>query len=563
MARRLPLCIAVFVLCAFCADGKTRTLTSVTDGNWDDPSSWVEILSGHNAVPTPEDVVVINSHTIVMTRHGEVAGFHLKDGTLDLGTHALITDGGGQWDRGVITGPGGFNNKGELRLAASLTKTLQGVFNNWNRIIHHDRGDLNLAYRAVLVNREGAIYDLQSDANITGLARWDATPKFLNRGIFRKTGGAATSRLEIVFRNQGGTIEVLKGTLSLAGTGGAGSVSSNGWFHVAKGAVLDLGGVNFHVFNGRYEGGGDGSIEFSRGTLLVGTDFGDTRFQFSGGGFCWKGGTIDPVMGPLVNDGMFTLEGAAVKNMGAGPAFRNAGTVIHKGTGNLNLEYGGMCHNARGAIYEIQGDAGITASGGEGPIPLFMNYGTFRKSSGTGIATVHAEYRNMGAVEVASGMLNFNDAYVQRSGVTRLAGGSVASSAPLDIRGGTLTGAGKVFASVRNAAVLAPGSSAGTLTINGGYSQNAEGTIEIEVGGPTAGVDYDQLRVTGYVSLDGVLRVELVRGFMPKAGDTFEIITYRGHSGAFAETYWPELAAGLEWSLAYGEKGVRLSVVAP
>ena len=50
--------------------------------------------------------------------------------------------------------------------------------------------------------------------------------------------------------------------------------------------------------------------------------------------------------------------------------------------------------------------------------------------------------------------------------------------------------------------ILAPGSSAGTMTISGNYILGGTGTLEIEIGGFTSGL-FDVLTVTGNASLTG------------------------------------------------------------
>jgi hypothetical protein len=503
--------------------------------------------------------VVIDSHTIVMTQGEHVSGFHLKSGILDLGPHHLTTGRGGTWDRGMITGSGGFDNRGELTLDDTPTKTLQGILNNFSKV-SHDLGNLNLAYASVLLNREESLYELTSDANITGLLRWDATPRFINEGTFRKAAGTATSRIEVVFNNVGGRIEIDSGTLSLVGTSGEASISSNGVFEVAKDAVLHLAGNNVNVFNGRYEGAGEGSVEMSLGTIKLGTDFHDVTFAFGGGGFVWKGGSIEPVLGALVNEGHFTVDGESMKNLG-GQAFRNQGTVVHKGTGHLNLEYGSACHNEEGALYDLQDDVAVVVSGGEGPKPVFENAGRLQKSAGRGAASIRTPFENAGEVEVNSGMLNFLDAFVQEDGITRLRGGDLAASEALDIRGGTLAGAGRVFASVKSSGTLTPGNSAGLMVIHGDYNQGPRGRLEVEIGGSSPGNEYDQLQVLGQARMRGRLDVVLTDDFVPQVGDIFDIVQCRSCEPDFRSVNLPDLPGGLTWDVRYEHDSVRLFVV--
>ena len=78
-----------------------------------------------------------------------------------------------------------------------------------------------------------------------------------------------------------------------------------------------------------------------------------------------------------------------------------------------------------------------------------------------------------------------------------------------------------------------PGSP-GVLTIVGDYTQTASGVLVIEVGGPNAGTDFDQLAVTGQATLDGTLTVNLTGGFVPSSGDSFQVLTFGSGTGVFA-----------------------------
>jgi hypothetical protein len=98
-------------------------------------------------------------------------------------------------------------------------------------------------------------------------------------------------------------------------------------------------------------------------------------------------------------------------------------------------------------------------------------------------------------------------------------------------------------------------------------SAEYDGTLDIEIGGLTAGSEYDQLNHTlagGAAQLGGTLGVSLLNGFMPQAGDMFDILTAAGGvSGTFATTILPALAGDLFWNINYGPNSVELTVAAP
>jgi hypothetical protein len=93
------------------------------------------------------------------------------------------------------------------------------------------------------------------------------------------------------------------------------------------------------------------------------------------------------------------------------------------------------------------------------------------------------------------------------------------------------------------------------------------GTLDIEIGGTMPGSDYDQLNHIlgdGLAQLGGTLNVSLLNGFMPQAGDMFDILTGAGGiSSTFASTMLPALTGDLFWTINYGPSLVELAVEAP
>jgi hypothetical protein len=95
---------------------------------------------------------------------------------------------------------------------------------------------------------------------------------------------------------------------------------------------------------------------------------------------------------------------------------------------------------------------------------------------------------------------------------------------------------------------LFPGHS-GTLTVTG--SLTSSGAITAEVGGLTAGTQYDRLAVTGPITLSGVLNVGLINAFVPVSGNTFTVITHTGaRTGTFSTANLASPIAGLPTYLA-------------
>ena len=75
---------------------------------------------------------------------------------------------------------------------------------------------------------------------------------------------------------------------------------------------------------------------------------------------------------------------------------------------------------------------------------------------------------------------------------------------------------------------MAPGVIAGTLTVYGDVTLEAGSFFDIQLGGTTAGSEYDQLDVFGSVNTQGTLRVSLLDSYLPTLGSTFDILSASG-----------------------------------
>src|SRR5262249_53904670 len=79
--------------------------------------------------------------------------------------------------------------------------------------------------------------------------------------------------------------------------------------------------------------------------------------------------------------------------------------------------------------------------------------------------------------------------------------------------------------------------------------------------GATKGSQYDSLTIAGSVSLSGALDVDLINGFMPLPGQSFNILTAAGGiDGTFDTLDLPALAGGLYFNLTYAPTTITLSV---
>ena len=119
--------------------------------------------------------------------------------------------------------------------------------------------------------------------------------------------------------------------------------------------------------------------------------------------------------------------------------------------------------------------------------------------------------------------------------------------------------AGSVLTSLSNSGkVSSKASSPGLLTSSGTFTQTSTGILNIELGGTSAGSSYDDLSVTGAATLNGILNVDLVNGFTPTIGETFDIITCGSRSGTF--TSLTSSASGLTYTATYTSNLARLTI---
>lgn len=94
---------------------------------------------------------------------------------------------------------------------------------------------------------------------------------------------------------------------------------------------------------------------------------------------------------------------------------------------------------------------------------------------------------------------------------------------------------------------FAPGIQVGNSAITGSLTMNANGLLEMQLGGTASG-DYDHLSISGLSSLQGDLEVAYFNGFMASNGDSFDLFDYNGgKSGTFDSIVLPTLSGGLSW----------------
>ncbi len=132
--------------------------------------------------------------------------------------------------------------------------------------------------------------------------------------------------------------------------------------------------------------------------------------------------------------------------------------------------------------------------------------------------------------------------------------------------GGTLSGTGTIFSRGLRLAggangftgQLAPGNSPGTLTIEGNFTQEPLGLLDIELAGASAG-QFDVLKVVGDASIEGDVLLEFIDGFAPHQGDRFNFLSVTGaRSGQLQNVEVRNLAPGFQFELQNDAGGLSL-----
>ena len=102
-----------------------------------------------------------------------------------------------------------------------------------------------------------------------------------------------------------------------------------------SGATLDLTGGQTVTYSGTLTGSGDGTVQFSGGTLAVGV--GGLTLNFPEGLFQWTGGQMELTGGDATNLGTVNLSGSNQTQIYADGTLYDYGTIIQSGTGDFGL----------------------------------------------------------------------------------------------------------------------------------------------------------------------------------------------------------------------------------
>jgi hypothetical protein len=526
--------------------------------------------------------LVISGGNVLFSGTGTLtpSSVNFASGTLQ-GTMAMTVSGPFSWTGGNFGVAGStlfVVANGGISLSANGKNFVGGTLVNagpgsWS-------GGLITCNGGVFSNAPSATFDLQANGTSFGLN--SGTPLFANAGILRKVGGTGTASITIGFANSG-SVQVNTGVLSLTLTDGSGSftpaagttlmltgaatltgsasISGPGNFEVVSGfltnhGTLNIGGTNtFSGGNSRFDGTvlltnaplvvsggtvtftGTGSITPSILNLSLGILQGSMPITVLGPTL-WSGGTIGGGGPNLV---LSANGGLAI----SGITKTLSGTLVNNGVGTwTNGQVGcnsAAFSNAASAVLDFLGDGSFFAQNSGNSI--LVNNGTMRKTGGTGLTSITCPSTNSGTLQANTGTLTFTT-FTQNGGQTVLSGGNFLFSLLAQFLGGSINGNGTITGSISNNATVSPGASPGLLTITGNYTEGPNSHLQIELGGTSAGVTYDQLAVGGTAKLTGTLEVSYWNSFVPALGNIFTALVCNARSGAFSFVQAPTNTLG-------------------
>jgi hypothetical protein len=265
--------------------------------------------------------------------------------------------------------------------------------------------------------------------------------------------------------------------------------------------------------------------------------------------------TVNVTLG-TTNQGLITGDGelgGTLTNSATGELRGEPGKSL-KLTGANNINAGQI--NLFGGMVEftqnLTNNSGAFVSGNG-----TLKVGTLLTNSGTmnfsGLANIVGDVTNNAGAKIISsggGPTTFHDDVVN-NGEIRTSAGSFTTFFGATSGSGTYTGTG----TVNFEGDLKPGNSPAAVSFAGDVVFGPAAVVTMEIGGTAVGSLYDQINVAGKLTLAGTLKLSLINGFMPTAGQTFDLFNWGTLAGTFAALQLPAIT-GLTWNTSQLSSGI-------
>lgn len=480
-----------------------------------------------------------NNATVVL--NDRIPGFTLIAGNVNLSPtfqtngaiHNLQLDGALLNGTNTVTGTlglngGGVNTASPLTIAPSGTLNFNGAAVNIyapltnNGTVTWTGGTVTVnnnhaAFTGVFYNQAGAFLYLQSDQSLgSGGYGFES---FVNAGLVRKIAGLGISTFSLPCTNSG-TMDAQSGAIHFTGGGTIG-----GTYNTASGAIIEFDSGAFIQTGAPAITGSGVCRQNNAGITLIDRIPGfvhlagivnlSPTFQVDGtihnlqldgallngtnlvtGTLGFNGGGNNS-SSPLTvaPSGVLNFNGAAV-NIYA--PLTNNGTVNWSGStitvNNNAAAFTGAIYNQAGGLINLQSDQSLN-TGGYG-FESFNNAGTIRKTAGLGTSTFGVAFTDTGTLDAQSGTIRITAPYIKTGGIYNCGISSLAS--------------------------------------------------------------YGKISLQNNAAFTGAFSVNFNSGYFPSAGDSFPLINYGTHSGAFVSTTLPPQAT---WQTNYSATTFTLSVL--
>jgi T5SS/PEP-CTERM-associated repeat protein len=238
--------------------------------------------------------------------------------------------------------------------------------------------------------------------------------------------------------------------------------------------------------------------------------------------------------------------------------------IGRSGSGELRITGGGNVRCFDCLLGEQPGSSGVVRVEGAGS-KLTSDLELIVGASGTASLNVSGLGQVLVDARLHVGPNGIVDVTQNGAVVIGLGGAAVPGTVHVTAEFASITGSGKIAGDVLiSRGRLAPGNSPGIIEIDGDYTQQANGVLEIEFGGLMPGTEHDQVIVTGNATLDGRLEVPVINDFVPQVGDEITFLTAAQRNGTFNALVAPNLDSvdpTLAFRVVYGPDNVRLRVV--
>jgi len=478
----------------------------------------------------------------------------------------------------LINGSGSITNDGTMRVASGSTMhVMNGAFTNFTGTtltggtynvagtleideLGNTGGEVVTNAANIILNGtsssfidaggQNALSKLATNAKgssftITGGRNFTTAGKFTNNGTL--TVGSANSTFKVngnLTNFSTSTLTLTGGTYNLTGT-----LNFRGADIVTNAADITLSGSSSKIVD---QHGNNGLANFAT----------------NNGSFTINDGRNFTTAGNFTNSGTLTV-GSSNSTFDVNGNLTNfSGTTLTGGTYNVTgtLQFNGANIVTNAANITLTGTSSqiIDQNGKNGLANFATNNGTFVLAGNRSFTTI-GNFANAGifAINAGSTFTLGSSGMFTQSGGTTTDNGTLSAPAAVNLQGGSLFGTGSITGSVQSSGIVTPGDSSkqtGILTDKGTYTQNTAGTLDISIGGTTAGTNFDELNASS-ASLNGTLNIGLINGFVPTIGSTFKIMNFSSETGKFSTVNGLIINNQEHFTIKYQGTDVLLTVV--